>query len=47
MVICPSCSRSFNLTYSRAMACGGCPSSSLGDCGMIKCPYCGYEWAKG
>lgn len=46
-VICKKCGRTFSQVYSRAIACGGCPSSALGDCGYIKCPYCGYEFRPG
>ncbi|MHA1132275.1 MAG: hypothetical protein ACTSQI_00055 [Candidatus Helarchaeota archaeon] len=47
VVSCPKCGRRFSPLYSRAVACGDCPSASLGDCGMIKCPYCHQEFSVG
>ncbi|MDH7477538.1 MAG: hypothetical protein QHH17_04050 [Candidatus Bathyarchaeota archaeon] len=42
MVKCPKCGFAFNITYGRAFACSGCPSSV--QCGMAKCPKCGHEF---
>ncbi|TFG05315.1 MAG: hypothetical protein EU536_02335 [Promethearchaeota archaeon] len=47
MKTCPKCGRKFSQMYSRTFACGDCPSASLGDCGMVKCPYCGHEFSAG
>ncbi|NVM30205.1 MAG: hypothetical protein HWN65_15280 [Candidatus Helarchaeota archaeon] len=46
LVICPKCGRRFSKTYSR-LGCGDCPSAAFGDCGQIKCPYCGTEFPMG
>jgi len=43
-VKCPNCGFVFDISYSRALACGGCPASSLGSCGYVRCPRCGYEF---
>jgi len=39
---CPACGFTFDISYGRAFACGGCPS--LVQCGMAKCPKCGREF---
>lgn len=44
IVICPKCKFRFDISYGRTFACGGCPSMTLGDCGMAKCPKCGAEF---
>lgn len=44
LVECPNCGFKFDLTYSRAVACGGCSYATLGDCGYIRCPKCGHEF---
>ncbi|MBS7650608.1 MAG: hypothetical protein QXI59_05100 [Candidatus Bathyarchaeia archaeon] len=41
---CPRCGFEFDISYARVFACSGCPSASLGDCGMIKCPACKHEF---
>ncbi|MFX1474451.1 MAG: hypothetical protein ACFFCO_03090 [Promethearchaeota archaeon] len=45
IITCPKCQFRFDTTYGRAMACGGCPSASLGSCGYAKCPKCQHEFA--
>ncbi|MET1160534.1 MAG: hypothetical protein ABWW65_06185 [Thermoprotei archaeon] len=40
---CPRCGFEFDISYSRAMACGGCPYVTFGNCRYVKCPRCGYE----
>ncbi|MHA1264257.1 MAG: hypothetical protein ACTSRS_03400 [Candidatus Helarchaeota archaeon] len=47
LVRCPKCAKSFSPVYARAIACSGCNSAILGDCGMIKCPFCGHEFSRG
>lgn len=42
VVNCPKCRFAFDITYGRALACSGCPSSV--QCGMAKCPKCGHEF---
>jgi len=44
MVVCPKCGFKFSLSYARAFACSGCPSSTTGTCGYIRCPRCGNEF---
>ena len=36
---CPKCGFTFDVSYGRTFACGGCPS--IVQCGMAKCPKCG------
>jgi len=43
-VKCPKCGFKFDISYSRAISCGGCPAASLGSCGYVKCPRCGHEF---
>ncbi|MHA1378837.1 MAG: hypothetical protein ACTSRG_10685 [Candidatus Helarchaeota archaeon] len=47
LVFCPKCHRQFSPIYARMTACGGCPSVTMGNCGQIKCPYCGQEFPYG
>ncbi|RLE89414.1 MAG: hypothetical protein DRJ49_03050 [Thermoprotei archaeon] len=42
---CPKCGFQFDIKYSRAMMCGSCNLSILGDCGYAICPKCGYEFS--
>jgi len=42
IIKCPKCGFTFDITYGRTFACGGCPS--LVQCGMAKCPKCGNEF---
>lgn len=42
-VTCPSCGNSFNLFYSRAKVCTGCPKSVTG-CELARCVYCDTEF---
>ncbi|MCD6108798.1 MAG: hypothetical protein J7J89_04965 [Thermoplasmata archaeon] len=44
IVTCPHCSFKFDISYGRAFACRGCPSSYLSDCSFAKCPRCGEEF---
>ncbi len=44
-VTCPNCKKNFDITYARAFACRGC-EQSFSTCGMIKCPYCNFEFPK-
>ncbi|MHC1591224.1 MAG: hypothetical protein ACXQS8_04000 [Candidatus Helarchaeales archaeon] len=44
LVKCPKCGYSFSKMYARMTACGDCPSVALGNCGMIRCPYCHEEF---
>jgi len=44
LVRCPNCGFTFDLSYSRAFSCRGCPMSVFGDCEYVKCPRCGYEF---
>ncbi|MHA1143769.1 MAG: hypothetical protein ACTSRW_03460 [Candidatus Helarchaeota archaeon] len=44
LIRCPKCGYSFNIMYARMTACGDCPSVALGNCGMIKCPFCKEEF---
>ncbi|MCW3975844.1 MAG: hypothetical protein NWE86_06350 [Candidatus Bathyarchaeota archaeon] len=46
ILTCPKCGSRFDISYSRAFACSGCPSASLGNCGLIKCPNCSHEFPK-
>lgn len=41
---CPRCGYVFDISYSRAFACAGCPAATLGNCGYARCPRCGYEF---
>jgi len=40
---CPKCGFVFDISYARAISCSGCPMSTFGECGYVKCPKCGYE----
>ncbi|MEM1662158.1 MAG: hypothetical protein QXP72_00285 [Desulfurococcaceae archaeon] len=40
---CPKCGFRFDITYSRAFSCGGCPYVTFGNCNYVKCPKCGFE----
>lgn len=40
---CPKCGFKFDITYSRALVCSGCPTATFGNCRYVKCPRCGYE----
>jgi len=40
---CPRCGFRFDVSYSRAVVCGGCPYVTFGNCNYVKCPRCGYE----
>ncbi|MFQ6077326.1 MAG: hypothetical protein ACE5Z5_14565 [Candidatus Bathyarchaeia archaeon] len=42
LVVCPKCGSEFDISYSRAFACGTCPQ--LIHCSMVKCPRCGHEF---
>ncbi|MBS7638091.1 hypothetical protein KEJ49_04285 [Candidatus Bathyarchaeota archaeon] len=42
IVRCPNCGFAFDISYGRAFACSGCPSSL--QCEYAKCPKCGYEF---
>ncbi|MGC9345549.1 MAG: hypothetical protein ACP5ER_01990 [Candidatus Bathyarchaeales archaeon] len=42
IIRCPKCGFAFDITYGRALACSGCPSSV--QCKMAKCPKCGHEF---
>ncbi|MFX1563992.1 MAG: hypothetical protein ACFFDP_11875 [Promethearchaeota archaeon] len=44
IVVCPKCKFRFDTSYGRILACGSCPSASLGNCGYAKCPKCQYEF---
>jgi len=44
LILCPKCGYQFDVSYARAFACRGCPSSAMGSCGYIKCPKCGHEF---
>ncbi|MFX0168866.1 MAG: hypothetical protein ACFE89_05835 [Candidatus Hodarchaeota archaeon] len=44
LVQCPKCGFRFDTSYGRVMACGNCPSASMGNCGYAKCPRCEHEW---
>lgn len=44
VIACPKCGFKFSLPYARAFACSGCPSSTTGRCGYIRCPKCGNEF---
>ena len=39
---CPKCGFTFDVSYGRTFACGGC--SSMVQCGMAKCPKCEHEF---
>jgi len=41
-VRCPGCGFTFEVSYSRAFSCGGCPSAI--SCDYVKCPRCGEEF---
>lgn len=43
MLLCPECGRSFNLFYSRAKLCTGCPSLVRG-CELARCTHCHTEF---
>lgn len=45
IVVCPECGFRFDTSYGRIMACGSCPSATLGNCGYAKCPKCEHEFA--
>ena len=47
VIACPKCNGRFSKIYARATVCGDCPSASYGDCGNVKCPYCGNEFPYG
>ena len=40
---CPKCGMIFDIMYARTASCMGCPMSTFGECGYVKCPRCGYE----
>ncbi|WGI16930.1 hypothetical protein [Methanonatronarchaeum sp. AMET-Sl] len=40
---CPECANVFNLFYSRAFACKGCPHAIDG-CEFVRCPKCDTEF---
>ncbi|MBS7652380.1 MAG: hypothetical protein QW486_00370 [Candidatus Bathyarchaeia archaeon] len=42
IVRCPNCGFAFDISYGRAFACSGCPSSI--QCEYAKCPKCEYEF---
>lgn len=42
IVRCPKCGFTFDVSYGRTFACGGCPS--IVQCGMAKCPKCKHEF---
>jgi len=42
IVRCPKCGFTFDVSYGRTFACGGCPS--MVQCGMAKCPKCEHEF---
>jgi len=42
IVRCPKCGFAFDISYGRAFACSGCPSTV--QCGYAKCPKCGNEF---
>lgn len=42
ILVCPKCGFRFDVSYSRAFACRGCPS--LVSCDYVKCPKCDYEF---
>ncbi|MCD6542814.1 MAG: hypothetical protein J7K38_05810 [Thermoplasmata archaeon] len=44
LLTCPKCGFRFSLSYGRAFACRGCPSSAIESCGFAKCPRCGHEF---
>ena len=43
MLLCPECGKSFNLFYSRAKICAGCPSLIRG-CERACCTHCHTEF---
>ncbi|QLC49713.1 hypothetical protein HWN40_05340 [Methanolobus zinderi] len=43
VLLCPECGRSFNLFYSRAKLCAGCPSLVRG-CELARCTHCHTEF---
>jgi len=45
IVVCPQCGFQFDTSYGRVMACGDCPSATMGNCGYAKCPRCQYEFS--
>ncbi|MFX1404069.1 MAG: hypothetical protein ACFE9D_06305 [Promethearchaeota archaeon] len=45
VVTCPQCGFQFDTSYGRIMACGSCPSATLGKCGFAKCPRCQHEFS--
>ena len=40
---CALCGYAFEPGEEAERACRSCPVSG-GDCGLVKCPACGYEW---
>ncbi len=40
MTKCPLCGNEFD----ESIAKGGCASCNIKDCGLIRCPNCGYEF---
>jgi uncharacterized C2H2 Zn-finger protein len=42
IIRCPKCGFTFDISYGRAFACGGC--ASVVQCGNAKCPKCGQEF---
>jgi len=42
IIRCPKCGFTFDISYGRAFACGGC--ASVVQCGMAKCPKCKHEF---
>ncbi len=44
VVTCPECRFQFDTSYGRIMACGDCPSATMGSCGFAKCPLCQHEF---
>ncbi len=47
IVACPQCGFQFDTSYGRIMACGNCPSATIGNCGYAKCPRCQHEFPVG
>jgi len=43
-ITCPKCGFTFDISYSRAVSCMGCPYATFGNCGYIRCPRCGHEF---
>jgi hypothetical protein len=43
MLKCSYCGFEFNIVYSRAIACQGCPKAVYG-CTLVRCPRCDHEF---